>query len=65
MFHPRLPIAILLMVSMLLVAGLAACGEAATPVPPTQAPTATTAPTPAEAPTAMAEEPSRSSHGHG
>ena len=57
MFHPRLPIAILLMVSMLLVAGLAACGEAATPVPPTQAPTATTAPTPAEAPTAMAEEP--------
>ena len=33
MIHPRLPIAILLMFSMLLLAGLAACGEAATPVP--------------------------------
>ena len=61
MFHPRLPIAILLMFSLLLALGLAACGEAATPVPPTAAPTATTAPeptaVPTEAPTAMAEEP--------
>ena len=39
------------MASLLLLAGLAACGEAATPVPPTEAPTATTAPTPTEAPT--------------
>ena len=46
------------MASLLLLAGLAACGEAATPVPPTEAPTATTAPTPTEAPTeAMVEEP--------
>ena len=62
MIHPRLPIAILLMFSMLLLAGLAACGEAATPVPPTAAPTATPAPAaptpttaaqPTEPPTAM------------
>ena len=57
MIHPRLLFVSLLMVSMLLLAGLAACGEAATPVPPTAAPTATTAPEPTEAPTAMAEEP--------
>ena len=37
MFHPRLSIAILLMFSLLLALGLAACGEAATPVPPTAA----------------------------
>ncbi len=58
MIHPRLLIVSLLMTSLLLLAGLAACGEAATPVPPTEAPTATTAPTPTEAPTeAMVEEP--------
>lgn len=63
MFHPRLSIAMLLMFSLLLALGLAACGEAATPVPPTAttAPTATAAPeptaVPTEAPTAMAEEP--------
>ena len=63
MFHPRLPIAMLLMFSLLLALGLAACGESATPVPPTAttAPTATAAPeptaVPTEAPTAMAEEP--------
>ena len=58
MIHPRLIIVATLLVSMLLLAGLAACGEAATPVPPTEAPTATTAPTPTEAPTeAMMEEP--------
>ena len=51
MIHPRLLIVSLLMASLLLLAGLAACGEAATPVPPTEAPTATTAPTPTEAPT--------------
>ena len=63
MFHPRLPIAILLMFSLLLALGLAACGESATPVPPTAttAPTATAAPeptaVPTEAPTeAMMEE---------
>ena len=59
MRHPRLPIALLLMFSLLLALGLAACGEAATPVPPTATtapePTPTTAPT--EAPTAIAEEP--------
>ena len=53
MIHPRLFIVSLLMASLLLLAGLAACGEAATPVPPTEPPTATTAPEP----TAMAEEP--------
>ena len=51
MIHPRLLIVSLLMASLLLLAGLAACGEATTPVPPTEAPTATTAPTPTEAPT--------------
>ena len=57
MIHSRLPIAILLMVSMLLLAvGLAACGEAATSPPQSTAvpPTATTAPATAE-PTAMPE----------
>ena len=57
MIHPRLLIVSLLMASLLLLAGLAACGEAATPVPPTEPPTATTAPTAAPEPTAMAEEP--------
>ena len=58
MTHPRLFIVSLVMLSLLLVAGLAACGEAATPVPPTEAPAATTAPMPTEAPTeAMMEEP--------
>ena len=58
MIHTRLILITTLLVSLLLLAGLAACGEAATPVPPTEAPTATTAPTPTEAPTeAMMEEP--------
>ena len=60
MIHPRLMLISLLLVSLLILAGLAACGESATPVP-TAAPTATTAPeptaAPTEAPTAMAEEP--------
>ncbi len=54
MIHPRLLIVATLLASLLLLVGLAACGEAATPVPPT----ATTAPAPTEAPTeAMMEEP--------
>ncbi len=62
----KLPFLSLLMASVLLLVGLAACGESATPVPPTQAPTATPVPEPTqamveeptEAPTmAMAEEP--------
>ena len=61
MIHPRLLFVALMMTTVLLVAGLTACGEAATPVPPTQPPTATTAPeptaVPTEAPTAMMEEP--------
>ena len=67
MTHSRLPLAALLMAGLLVLAlAAAACGEAATPVPPTAAPTATTAavaPTattaaqPTETPTAMAEEP--------
>ena len=57
MIHPRLLFVSIMLVSMLLLAGLAACGEAATAVPPTQAPTATTAPTPTIVPTAMVEEP--------
>ena len=67
MTHSRLPLAALLMAGLLILAlAAAACGEAATPVPPTAAPTATTAavaPTattaaqPTETPTAMAEEP--------
>ena len=60
MFPSRLMIGVVLILSMLLFAGLVACGEAATPVP-TAAPTATTAPeptaAPTEAPTAMMEEP--------
>ncbi len=59
MFRPRLLIVSALMVSLLLAVTLAACGEAATPVPPTEAPTATTAPTPTEEPTAMSEEPTK------
>lgn len=59
MFRYRLPISVVLILSMLLFAGLVACGEAATAVP-TAAPTATTAPeptaAPTEAPTAMMEE---------
>ncbi len=51
MIHPRLLIVSLLMTSLLLLAGLAACGEAATSVPPTA--TTAPAPTPTEAPTAM------------
>ena len=56
MIHPRLLFVALMMFSALLVAGLTACGESATPVPPTStpAPTATTAPEPTEA---MMEEP--------
>ena len=61
MIHPRLLLISILLVTTLLLAGLAACGESATPVPPTEPPTATTAPEPTapptEAPTAMAEEP--------
>jgi len=65
MTHPRLSLAVLLMAGLLVLALAAvACGESATPVPPTQPPTATPAPTappateaPPEAPTAMAEEP--------
>ena len=65
MTHSRLPIAALLMAGLMVLAlAAAACGEAATPVPPTVAPTATTAaavPTattaaqPTEPPTAMAQ----------
>ena len=66
MIHSRFPLAALLMAGLLVLALAAvACGEAATPVPPTATtapePTATTAPVatevPTEAPTAMAEEP--------
>ena len=61
MIHPKLMVGAFLLLSMLLFAGLVACGEAATPVPATEAPTATTAPeptaVPTEEPTAMAEEP--------
>ena len=58
MIHPKLIIGALLVLSMLLFAGLVACGEAATPEPPpTEAPAATTAPEPTEEPTAMAEDP--------
>ena len=58
MIHRRILIISLLLVSVLLLAVTAACGESATPVP-TAAPTATTAPEPTAAPTeaAMAEEP--------
>ncbi len=59
MIQTRLTIGALLILSLLLVGALAACGEAATPVP-TQAPTATTAPEPTPVPTeaeAMEEEP--------
>ena len=57
MIHPRIFIVSLLLVSMLLLASIAACGESATPVPPTAttAPEPTVAPT--QAPTAMVEEP--------
>ena len=62
MIHPRLLFVSLMLVGVLLLAGLAACGESATPVPPTEPPTATTAPEPTAAPTeapteAMMEEP--------
>ena len=58
MIHPRLLLIATLLASLMLLAGLTACGEAATSVPPTEAPTATTAPSPTEAPTeAMMEEP--------
>ena len=57
MFHPRLFAGTLLILSLLLVGALAACGEAATPeptqVPPTTAPEPTAAPT---EPQAMQEE---------
>ena len=58
MFHPRLLIIATLMASLLLLAGLAACGEAATPVPPTAtpAPAATEAPTEAMTSTEMTIE---------
>ena len=58
MIHARLLFVSLMLVSVLLLAGLAACGESATPVPtaaPTTAPEPTAVPT--EAPTAMAGEP--------
>ena len=45
MIQPRLFIVSILMAGLLLLAGLAACGEAATSVPPTAPPTATTEPT--------------------
>ena len=52
MIRPRLTIGALLILSMLLFAGLVACGEAATSEPEaTQAPVATTAPEATEAPT--------------
>ena len=61
MIHSKLMVGALVLLSMLLFAGLVACGEAATPEPATEAPTATTAPeptaVPTEEPTAMAEEP--------
>ena len=43
MIHPRLLVVSMLMASLMLLAGLAACGEAATSVPPTEPP-ATAAP---------------------
>ena len=56
--HPRLSVAILLVFSMLLIVGLAACGESATAVP-TSAPATTALPTATAAaePTTMAGEP--------
>lgn len=62
MFNVRFPLIASLLVSILLVAVLVACGEAATPEPepePTTAPTATTAPEPTAAPAAT-EEPADS-----